>query len=244
MGAPLFDEIARLYEEELRVPANNVCRLRCDAIDKRPLLPWHVGERYDIDPRRLVIVGRPHREDEPAEERPAGTRDGRRTAERLFRDKPWPFWRYTREILARVYGSAEDGWGRVVFTTIVKCASAAGAAPGDDRTTRTMKEACIRDLGVLRQELGLLKPRAIVIATGRDYDDWLRHLPWAFKQGWSDVTHRMHVVLCGGAPLPWWEAAIEGDGDPVRVLRVGHPQGKPLEDYAALLAAWIARAGR
>jgi hypothetical protein len=243
MDGALFDDIARLYERELRVPANNVCRLRCDARFKRPLLPWHVGDLYGSDPRRLVIVGAPHRDDDPAVVRPAGTLDGRAAADERFREAPWAPWRYAREILARAYGGDARGWRRVVLTTIVKCASARGGADGDDRTSRTTMDACIRDLGVLKQELGLLRPRALLLYTGRRYDEWLPHLPWAWKQHWREVTHRGHVTLCGAAPLPWWEAAIEGEGDPVRVLRVGVPRGMPLDDYATQVADWIAAVG-
>ena len=238
----LFERVARLYEVDLRVPHANVCRLRCDARHKRPLLPWHIGDRYEDDPRRLVIVGRPHRDDETTKARPAGTQDGRGAAEIFFRTKPWPFWRYTREILGRVYGTSEEGWRRVVLTTIVKCANATTGRAGGGITSATMKESCIRQAGVLREELALLAPRTLVFLTGSGYDAWLRPLCWQYRQTWEDRTDQRKVVLCGGHPLAWWEAAITGAGPVVRVLRVGHPQGKPLQAYVARVAEWIGRA--
>jgi len=235
----LFERVTRLFEEELKVPHGNVCRLRCDARFKRPLLPWHIGDLYESDPRRLVIVGRPQRDDHESVARPAGTRDGRAAAERLYRTKPWPFWRYTREILARVYGSSDEGWRRVALTTIVKCANAGPRAGGGDATTRVMKESCIREAGVIREELAVLAPRTLLLYTGRDYDEWVDRLCWEYRQRWVDRGDRRRVVLCGHLPLPWWEGEIAGGARSVRVLRVGPPQGKPLDEYATRVAAWL-----
>jgi hypothetical protein len=239
--ARLFAGIAALYEKDLRIPAQNVCALRCDARFKAPLLPWHIGAEYGRDPMRLVIVGRPHRRDDPAEPRPAGTLDARRTADERFRSTPWAFWRYTREILRRVYGAPETGWPRIALTTIVKCATAVGISESDDRTTRTMKLCCLGEIGVLQKELELLAPRTVVLYTGRDYDAWVPGLGWSLRQRWRDLTHPAHVVQCGGVPLHWWEGEIAGDGHPMRVLRVDHPQGKPLDAYAGLVSDWILR---
>ena len=235
----LFTQVAALYEDDLRIPANNVCRLRCDARTKRPLLPWHIGRRFADDPHRLVIIGKPHREDEATADRPGGTQDGRATADRLYRSKPWPFWRYTRELLRRLHGTEEEGWSRVALTTIVKCSNATGGAEAADRTTRTMKDCCIGDLGVARKELAILAPRTVILYTGRDYDEWVPTLCWAKAQRWRNVTRPAHLVRCGTAPLHWWEGEIEGGETPVRVLRVGHPQGKPLADYTTRLARWV-----
>lgn len=235
----LFEDVARLYEEDVRVPGNNVCKLRCDARYKRPLLPWHIGEWYETDPYRLVIIGKPHREDEPTEGRASGIQDGRRTADRLFRTKPWPFWSHTREALKHIFGSAEAGWQRIVLTTIVKCTNATGGAESNDQTSWTMKDSCIRDLGLIRQELAILEPRTIVLYTGKTYDEWVPGLCWRRDQSWRDVTHRMNVVLCGSIPLQWWEGEMAGGGGTVRVLRVGHPQGKARGPYVGLLSDWI-----
>jgi hypothetical protein len=239
--ARLFAGIAALYEKELRIPAQNVCNLRCDARFKAPLLPWHIGGEYQRDPLRLVIVGRPHRQDDPAVPRPSGTLDGRRTAGERFASSPWAFWRYTREILGRVHGSPETGWSRIAMTTIVKCATALGVSESDDRTTRTMKLCCLGEVGVLQKELEILAPRTVVLYTGRDYDAWVPALGWSLRQRWRDLTHPAHVVQCGGVPLHWWEGEISGDGHPIRVLRVDHPHGKPLDAYAGLVSDWILR---
>jgi hypothetical protein len=238
----LFERVARLFETDLRVPNGNVCRLRCDARFKRPLLPWHVGDLYESDPLRLVLVGRPPRQDEPALPRPAGTLDGRETSEALFRGKRWPFWLHTREILKRVYGSPEAGWRRLVLTSIVKCANSRMAGTTNDTTTRVMKESCLREAGVLREELAVLAPRTVVLFTGGGYDEWLDRLCWEYRQVWTDRGDRRRMVMCGNVPLLWWEASITGGAFPVRVLRVGHPQGRPVEVYAGQVAAWIAGA--
>lgn len=240
-GARLFTRIAALYEQELRIPRQNVCTLRCDARSKHPLLPWHVGDEYPRDPLRLVIVGRPHREDDPVEPRPAGTADGWRTAAKRFASTPWAFWRYTREVLARIHGSPEKGWPRIALTTIVKCATASGVSESDDRTTRTMKLCCLGEIGVLQKEMEILAPRAVVLYTGRDYDAWIPRLNWSLRQRWRDVTHPAHVVQCGGVPLHWWEGELCGEGRPLRLLRVDHPQGKPLDAFAALVSDWVLR---
>lgn len=238
----LFDDIAALYERELRIPENNVCRLRCDAPYKSPLLPWHVGEEYGADALRLLFIRRPHLRGEPAEDRPAGTLDGRATADRHFRTQPWPFWRSLREVLKRVYGSEREGWRRIALTTIVKCATSSGGPESNDRTSATTKLCCIQQVGVIRQELAILEPRTIVLLTGKGYDDWLKELLWARGQEWRDTAGRSRVRLCGDAPLAWWEREIVGGRAkwPVRVLRVGDPGGRPLPAYAAMLAGWVA----
>lgn len=240
----LFDEIARVYEDELRVPRNNVCLLRCDARYKQPLLPWHLGDRFEEDALRLVIVARPHRQDQPMGDRPSGVQDGRAAADRMFRTKTWALWRTTRALLARLFGSAEEGWRRVALTTVVKCANSSGGTEGNDRTTRNMKVCCLQEVGVLRGEMGALRPRTLLLLTGREYDDWLDRLLWDRRQRWRDLTPRPHVRTCGDAPLPWWEREIAGLPPVVRVLRLGVPQGKPLRRYVDLAAAWAERVDR
>lgn len=239
----MFEDIARLYEQTLRVPKHEVCRSACDARFKRPLLPWHIGDLYAADPRRLVIIGKPHREDEPTISRQAGTQDGRETAERLFNTRYSSFWSYTADILSRVYGSAEDGWRRIVLTTIVKCTNATKGADGGDTTSGLMKSSCIGTLGVIRKELGILRPRTIVLYTGDKYDTWVPQLNWDSEQRWRDLTMRGHRVDCGGTLLHWWEGALSDRQTTVRVLRVGHPLFKPSEAYVRLLAAWLKSVG-
>lgn len=237
----LFQKIARLYEEDLRVPDNSVCRLRCDARVKRPLLPWHIGELYESDPRRVVLIGRPRVPVQAMGETAGGRRDGREAADRLYRTARQPFWRYARKALERVFGSAEEGWKRVALTTLVKCAGAGGGTEDADGASETMKTSCIREVGAIRWELAILNPGSIVICAGKGYDRWLDHLCWSPDQRWRDLSARSHVRVCGTVPIPWWEREIVGGRQPARLLRLDDPRGRPMKEYVEMLSDWLMR---
>jgi hypothetical protein len=234
----LFERIATLYEGSIRVPVNETCRTRCDAKHVRPLLPWHIGDLYSTDSLRLVIIGKPHREDKETADRQAGTQDGRATARRLFETTNWNFWAYTKDILRTVFGSEEKGWRRTVITTIVKCTNSSPDTGWNDQTTEKMKIACVQDNRVIQRELGILLPRTIVLYTARAYDDCIADLAWTQSQRWQNLTSQSHTVSCGDVALPWWERRLVGERDHVQVLRTGHPGRKPRE-FITLVSGWL-----
>jgi hypothetical protein len=67
----------------------------------------------------------------------------------------WAYWAYTRAIIERLYGSLEDGWERVAFTNVVKCNAV-------DVTNAVMMNNCLRELGLFRQEIEIIRPRCVV----------------------------------------------------------------------------------
>jgi len=239
----LFAQIAALYEGSVRIPKNEICRTQCDAKCVRPLLPWHIGDFYSTDPLRLVIVGKPHREDVKTASRAAGTQDGRGTARWLYVTKDWDFWKYTRQIFRNVYGSDDEGWRRTGITTIVKCTNSSPATGWHDQTTNKMKAACVSANRVIQQELKILKPRTIVLYTALDYEDCVADLPWEDDQKWVDSTTQRHRVGCGSTTIPWWDRRLVSNEGHVRFLRTGHPGRKP-QEFVDVVTDWLRQVAR
>jgi hypothetical protein len=106
-----------------------------------------------------------------------------------------------------------------------------------------MMNSCIGTLGVIRKELAILKPATVILYTGKDYDNWIPRLMWASRQKWRSLTNEAHEVDCDGVRLRWWEGELTGGPTHVRVLRVGHPQGKPVDAYVRMLSDWIGNPG-
>ena len=104
-----------------------------------------------------------------------------------------------------------------------------------DTTTGTMKDFCIRQLGVVRREIGIIQPTHIVCYTHTFYDDWL-----------PDVFDRMTCLhsenrLVGRKHMPWAEYVCDLDGAEIRLLRIGHPERMKREDYVSAVVDWINR---
>ncbi len=237
----MYKELTAIYESDLRIPHNEICTRFCDAKYKVPLLPWHIGKQYGASVPRIVFVGKPHREDLPTQRLTSGLQDGQALADTLFRTSTWAYWSYTREILAAVFGNTETGWEQVALTNIIKCTSVGRESGGADRTTSRMKDACIRNLGVIRAELRLLRPTHVIMYLGSSYDSYIKDMRWDERQAWRDLTAVSHVKECGGRPLKWYEKSLERSGSTTRFLRVGHPQGKPKKAYIGLLRDWLLR---
>jgi hypothetical protein len=237
MKNPLFQELCRLYETELRLLIHPVCAKQCDATIKNPLVAWHVGTDFHRALPRVLFVGKPHR-GIPGAVRSSGVIDPRRMVEEDLRHRSWPYWSYTREIAARIFGTHERGWDQIALTNIIKCTNVdAGwdGAPTGDTTTRTMAECCVSKLGVISHEILLLRPTHVVFYTGGLWPELLEELaPFTWRGG------RPGHVPCGAKRLFWWER--EADGPQIRDLKVlitGHPERMRKEDYVGLIASWI-----
>lgn len=230
-----------LFEKQLRLLKNQSCA-KCDAKIKHPLLPWLVGSDYWRTEERLLFVGKPHR-GKPGDILRSGLIDPTNEVEGLVK-KHWPYWKYTKEIAERIFGSSDNLWDKVAFTNIIKCTNVrankdSGTA---DRTSHVMAQCCIGDLKVVFHEIRRLEPRTIIFYTFSLYRELLRELPseWALKS--VDVTSENKKVRCGKKQLHWWERSVVTTWhDHVRVLVVGHPERMAKKEYVELLANWINR---
>lgn len=241
MDDATFEQLCRLYEERLHLPANAVCSRQCDAHIKNPLPIWHIGSNFFGSNPRVLFVGKPHR-GTPGVVRPSGVIDPRDLVESDLQYRSWAYWGYTREIASRLFGSEKEGWESIALTNLVKCTNVdAGwkGAPTADQTTRRMAECCIRELGVISAEIFLLKPTHVVFYTAALFPDLLERLP-PFRWRTSKRTRRR----CGRKSLPWWERTGTADGfGRLQMLVTGHPERMRKEDFVRLVVRWVGISG-
>lgn len=234
MSATLFEQCRKLYEC-LDLLENSICR-QCEAEIKAPLLPWHIGANYRDAEDKLVFVGKPHR-GRPGNELPSGALDARELATKLYFESRWPYWSYTKDILAEVYGDAETGWKRVVLLNAVKCTSTRSS----DKTSFQAAASCLSNLKVLPRELSILKPTMVVFYTWHFHKE-LFVKPFLDKDctGSSQVTPRKHKVPCKNKMIGWWHRTFQTNwcGN-LPVLIVSHPERKGKTEYTSLLSEWI-----
>jgi hypothetical protein len=184
------------------------------------------------------VLGKSHRDDRPTLELPGGIQDGRATADELQAGSTWPYWSYIRQALERVYGDWRTGWKVVARSNLVKCTSVRKGMKSADVTTNTMRNQCMRELGVVRQELRLLKPDMLILLTGEDYDEYIPCLSSSPADGVRWLGDQGHKIPCGEKRLLTQEFTIELDSRTIFGLRLGHPERMKKNQYVAHLANW------
>lgn len=235
-----MERIFALYKElDLGKNASCLqCREKCQGKDaiSMPISPWQIGPKYHEDPYRLLFVGKTAR-GEVGIETPGGYLDARPEGQRCFDEyKRWPYWGYTSELLARLFGNPNEGWERIAFTNLIKC----NASSKQDCTTQQMKENCLKNLGVAWREIQILAPRQIIFYTGWTYDDYIVEWSKTIGNRIVDRSGRDHIEPNGKRSIPWWHREIYADDKLVlRFLRTGHPERKNKEDYLNSLLNWI-----
>lgn len=234
-----FRRFCRLYERDLRLLHNDICS-RCDARVRNPLAIWHVGTSFRQSPVRVLFVGKPHR-GKPGKERASGVLDARECVEEL-RHKPWAFWSYTIEIARRVFRSCDDdqAWQRIALTNLVKCTNNRGGDSGSgDLTSKQMVRCCVNELGVLREEIALLRPTHVVFYTGSLFPDLVTSLQLHQQVARRRMPRRYR--RCGGQRIVWRQQTAQTGWGPMRVLVTSRPERKPKEKYTKLVASWVRR---
>ena len=125
----MYKALTQLYDRELQLPKNDVCKHQCDAKSKIPQLPWFIGESYAKSDRRLVILRDTHRSDQRAG-KISKLRDPRELTERLLWNDARAIWDYVYGFLELLHGDAEEGLDAVAMTSIVKCTNVGRGNPG------------------------------------------------------------------------------------------------------------------
>jgi hypothetical protein len=228
----------QLFEGELCLLENQVCK-QCDAQIRHPLLPWLVGQKFFQSEERVLFVGKPHR-GIPGPVLKSGLIEP--TVDKDFLDRPWPYWRYTRNIAENLYG--ERAFDFIAMTNIIKCTNVDSGINGkrssSDRTTFTMAESCISKLRVIWREITLLEPRTVIFYTFGLYRKLLIDIPVALPNSIEEATPPSHFVLCRNKRLGWWERSCESAWTQnLRLLVVGDPERMAQREYVQLLSDWI-----
>lgn len=216
-----------------------------------PLSAWMVGNDFclpeaddtKISKPRILFVGKNAIGDAGGE-----LQGNFRSVFRSSREADWawnsgrPFWKYTKEIVARVF--KDDSQEHIAMTNFVKCNAAAVIKKSSDTTTKAMKDHCILDLKVLRNEIEIIKPNIVIFYTGKTYDQYITgKVNGSNKEGLFDsfqmVTKENATKKIGKRNMTWLAGKGIINGQVMDVLRVGHPQMKKKDEYVEALSNWI-----
>lgn len=239
MSKNIQSRIFDMYRQK-KLGKNPVC-LKCRKDCKADGLPlygplsfWHVGENYERDSYRLLIVGKTARKTPDKKKRRAGIWDVQESTGDLW-ESTWAFWSYTKAILERVYGTPKAGWKKTALTNLMKCNNSGSV----DMTTDAMKQSCLGNLKVFQAEAGLLKPKLIVFYTGPSYDTYLDNLSF----GDNFIDHKNDFVRNGSKKMRWWYREFTLKGKPVlRFLRTSHPERQGKDGFVRKVSRWIGQA--
>lgn len=232
------DTFRPLFEERLKLLHNPVCQ-RCDAQIRKPLLPWIVGKQFSETAERIVFIGKPHR-GLPGTVLPSEVIDPTEMVAGCLWDKPWPYWRYTRQVAENLYGRA--GSDCIAFTNLIKCTnvSAGDGSPSTDATSDTMARCCVSELGVIWKEIEELQAFTLVFYTYGLFPEVIQQIPVALGDSLLEITAQSNRVKCGNKKLGWWERTCRTTWtDNLRILVMGHPERMRRDDYVRLLTTWL-----
>ena len=185
---------------------------------------------------RLLVVGKPHRggDDQPGEV--GDPIDLSKMAETQLRHESWPYWRYTVELADRVHGAGK-GWERVAMTNIVKCTNVFAHEKGAwaDTTGSQMTANCVSELGVIADEIRLLRATHVVFYTAVEpFGSSLK----ALKPG-KLISESKERRACGKSTMPFWARTYETDWGLCRALVTRHPQMAHKADFIKTIEDWV-----
>ncbi|HZK54253.1 MAG TPA: hypothetical protein VFC84_08685 [Desulfosporosinus sp.] len=218
-----------------------------------PLALWHVGEEFLEDNLRVVFVGKPHRgepwtpdEDSRYEGKNQLVKTNSSTygiaencATWLFHTGKGPYWRYTKEITAGLFGNEETAWDKIAMSNLIKCT----VSNKEDKTTESMKQKCVNELGIIWKELQLIGAKNVIIYSGPSYDhvisDDLMRKFWDVERI-DEKTDNKHRIPVGRKNCLWWDREIIlKSGEMLRILRVSHPERMRKNDYVKNISDWL-----
>lgn len=201
-----------------------LCHLENPELQK-PVTAWFIGENFDHQKTKILFIGKNARGE------PGTENDGIIQTFDFARDclwlKKWAYWNYTRSICAEIFDS--DTLENIAFTNLVKC----NASPTIDTTTELMKQNCISNLKVVRNEISIIKPDLIIAYTGYGYDGYWNRI---FDHVQVQCSKKCSVGL---KMMPWMEAKVSLMDREMYLLRVGHPERLKKADFVQLVSSWI-----
>lgn len=234
----MIDKVFEMYRD-IKLGNNEICK-KCKEFHESincglygPASLWNVGNKYETDQYKVMFVGKPAR-GLPGKETDYGFLDCRECGLKLYNEKGWPYWNYTKEIAKRLYGSAEEGWNRIAFTNIIKCNNSYDV----DTATYEMKKYCIDELGVIWKEIAVLKPKNVIFYTHWYYDNFIDR--FMLGDHYKDITDRHHWIPNGSKKMSWWHREFYNEGQLVmRMLRTAHPERQKKEEFVNRIVDWV-----
>ena len=216
-----------VYHDASTSPICVACKNSCDQNGleiKGPISTWCVGKNFYENPYRVLFIGKVAR-GTPGSEETHCYNNFTASRDDLWHARWSQYWSYTRLICQNVFGN--DSIENIAFTNMVKC----NVSSTTDQNTREMKDFCITQLEIIKEEIKIIKPAKIVFYTERNYDGYIRNL---FGDFTVEVDGQCQI---GQKNMPWLEAASKADG--IRILRVGHPERLKEVDFTDKISAWI-----
>ena len=204
----------------------------------KPVSLLYIGDKFAEDERRVLFVGK---NAVNCSELPViGGRfhDASWRDAELYRERFSAFWSYTEEIVCHLFGvGREEALRRIAFTNMVKCNHSTGEVR-KDTTSDSMKRHCAVDLGVIRREIAILKPKSVVFYTHNDYDNQISQFRYGHR--FEDVTAQSRTVQVGEKTILWWHRRFfERDAVVLEFLRTSHPERMKKGEYVTKIAKWL-----
>lgn len=209
-----------------------------------PLSFFHIGEKFRQDQHQVVFVGKNHwyttTEVEELKFLYSSTfRDCRDDGTTMFLTRQSMFWRYIHDMAKRLYPEEEDEaeiLDHVSITNLTKCNTSTDYR---DTTPYDLTDNCIE---IFEEEIKALRPKHLVLLTGKDYDSYIEKLSFGYATTPEDMTRRTHKKeIKKESYVWWWHRRFFGNGEVgMHLLRTRHPQGAHRE-LVDEVVKWIKR---
>lgn len=112
---------------------------------------------------------------------------------------------------------------------------------GRDTTSRETRTNCLDRLEVFLGEVEILRPRSVILYSGRDYDDHIERYTSKFEH--RDERGRSFSRENGKKTMLWWDRrCTDQAGRQFRVLRTSHPERQKKQPFVEKLVSWVREA--
>ena len=225
-----------------------VCKEYCE--EKRlqlhgPLSFFHIGEKFKHDRYKVVFVGKTHWYDKTEVEKlkflgSSTFRDCRDDGITMFLTRQSMFWRYIHEIAKRLYPEEENEAAILNYISITNLTKCNTSTDYRDTTPYDLTDNCIE---IFEEEIKALRPKYMVLFTGKDYDSYIYRLSFGYAISPRDMTKRTYKSEIKKQSYVWWwyRQFYENGEARMHLLRTRHPQGAPKE-LVDEIVKWIKKA--
>lgn len=194
-----------------------------------PSTIWGVGKDFKNSEYKVLFVGKNARGNPGYKVDSANFLDCRDMGNELW-NKKWAYFSYIKSIAERIYPNS--GINSIAFTNIIKCNNTWDET--QDTTNEFQKNNCIKNFGVIKKEIEVLKPQKIVFLTSWYYDTYIDSI---FKK--ITITEDTKKQI-GKKKMPWKNFCGFFGSDQIKSLRVGHPERMKKVDFVDEISKWIA----
>ncbi len=221
-------KLSKMYDQYF-VADNDIC-IECREKNKglcRPVSAWFVGKCFHTQSKRILFVGK--NASGFQEEVKQGYNEEYECSRGKLRHKGWAYWNYTKDIIAKIY--PDDSLERTAITNIVKCNN----SNSKDTTSDSMKAFCITQLGMIKKEIGIIKPTHIVFYTSWNYDAYIASV----FDSVLDPGDMKQTKKIGNYNSPWCEGIAMNGERKIFYLRTCHPERKNKSEFTKAVIEWI-----